>query len=408
MRAAVDRVVDRVAVVIRVARIAFAVLVQVGLRRVEQGLAVVEGVRDAVAVQVVVAHITERVEIEVLLSRVGDLRAIVQAVLDAVAVLVPFDAVRDLVAVRVREPFVGETVAVVVHPVAGLGHARVRLGVERLAVVRVGGLVVVVVSVDAVGDLVKVGIDEALVNEGVAVVIGAVACLGRTRVHRRVIGGAVGLVRVEVRVVVQVAGVPGTVEVEVLLVGVAHVGAVVLVVLDAVAVLVRLEAVRRTVIVRVGEALIGRPVAVVIFAVAGLLLRFLGIACQNPVAALFGPEAHAVLVGIEALVPARVLVDLAVAVVVGSVAFLLRRAHGGAGRQSAHRAAPQSLAMPPLVLDEASGRSTFVDGKLGAGALLPVQDAERPLGTGGIDRVLAGISRGAGGILRTDSAAEAP
>src|SRR5262249_49435463 len=114
---------DGVVVVVRVAGIAQAVTVGVGLIGVVDAGAVVGGVEDAVAVLVVVAGITLAIAVGVALVGVGDRGAVVAGIAHAIAVAVSLVAVGDEGAAVVAA---GPAVAV---GIVGVG--------ERLAVVGV-------------------------------------------------------------------------------------------------------------------------------------------------------------------------------------------------------------------------------------------------------------------------------
>ena len=225
---------------------------------------------------------------------------------------------------RLAEAVVDDAVAVVVDVVADLLPLGVDERGQGVAVFVVGVAVVVVVRVHAVSYPVLVGVHEPLVDEAVAVVVDAVAELLRVGVDVGVQGGAVVRVSGEVVVVVVVARVPDAVEVKVFLSRVGDLGAVVKAVGHAVAVVIVGHAVGDAVAVGVREVLVRVAVAVVVLAVAGLLGRTLeGIAAV-------GRAVHAVRDRLLALPLAagglsEALVGVAVAVVVLAVAGLLGR-----------------------------------------------------------------------------------
>ena len=302
---AVDRVaqldrggVDRRVGVVAVAgqgREAVAVDVVVGA----VGHAVVVGVRLALE-QVAVAVGVD--EVAAIIQRAGEDRRVgVVAVGDAgvaVVVVVLVDAVRLGVAVEVVEAVVGYPVAVLVEAVADLGRAGEDRRVEVVAVDQLIAAVVVVVEVDAVGLEVAVEVVEGVDQGAVAVGVDVVAELGG-------------------------AGVDGGVEV-------VAVGAGVL----AVAVDVAVDAVGRAVVVRVVELVDEASIAVAVDGVAGL-----GRAVEDGgvevVAVARGRVAVAVhvevdAVGLEVAVEVVEAVDeAAVAVAVDVVAELRGRRVGG-------------------------------------------------------------------------------
>ena len=141
-------------------------------------------------------------------------------------------------AVDRAEPFVDEAVAVVVHRIADFRGLGMDLGIQRLAVQRIGASVIVVIVVDAVLEPVQIRVGEALVDAAGAVVVLTVADFGGRMMDQRGIRGAVHRVRVVVPIVVRVAGIAGTVLVEVRLGGVRCSGAVVRIVELPVTVLV--------------------------------------------------------------------------------------------------------------------------------------------------------------------------
>jgi hypothetical protein len=363
----VHAVGNAILVIVPVARIALAVAIGIDLVWVGHEGAVVGRVRGPVAVAVPrlgqlepateVAHVAEAVVVGILLAGVGHEGAVVHVVCDAVAVVVAVHAVRAAVAVQVVEVLVRHPVAVVVRPVAHLRHGALH-GVTLLELA-------VLALVDRVfADALAAGAaPEGLVHLAVAVVVGAVAALGGSRMDGRVEGRTVAVVRAQVVVVVGVAGIPLAVEVEVGLVLVGHARAVVEPVHDAVAVIVVGHAVGHAVLVGVGKALVGLAVAVVVLAVAFLLrcrplqgVAFLELALD---AVLHGvlADAHA------ARRLAEALVRHAVTVVILPVAALFLGNGGVAVGETVGRAPPLPLARAQLVLHEAARRRPLGDGQ---------------------------------------------
>jgi len=219
---------NTVPVAIRVADVAQAVLVDIGLVRVSECWAVVSGVGLAVAVKVRVAGVADVVAVRVLLIRVGDHRAVVSGVGLAVAVKVGVAGVADVVAVRVL---------------------LIRVGDHRAVVSGVGLAVAIEVRIASVADPVDIRV-----------------LLIRVGDHRAVVGG-VGLA-----VAIEVVGtsVADPVAIRVLLVGIGCELAVVNAVKDPIVVVVGINAVGLAVVVVVVEALVDAAVAVVVHAVAHL------------------------------------------------------------------------------------------------------------------------------------------
>ncbi|OGH83561.1 MAG: hypothetical protein A2488_01940 [Candidatus Magasanikbacteria bacterium RIFOXYC12_FULL_32_21b] len=221
---------NTVPVAIRVADVAQAVLVDIGLVRVSECWAVVSGVGLAVAVKVRVAGVADVVAVRVLLIRVGDHRAVVSGVGLAVAIEVRIASVADPVDIRVLLIRVGDHRAVV----GGVGLAvaievvgtsvadpvairvlLVGIGCELAVVNAVKDPIVVVVGINAVGLAVVVVVVEALVDAAVAVVVHAVAHLPSFMMNARDERLTIRHVGVAVVVVVVIALVAGAIEVTV-------------------------------------------------------------------------------------------------------------------------------------------------------------------------------------------------
>lgn len=164
-----DGVGNVVPVAVLVAGVAVAVAVRIRLGHVHDTGAIVVPVHDAIAVVVRIARVAHRVAVQVLLVRVRDERTVVRAVEVAVVVVVGVDAVRPHVRVRVREGLVRGARAVVVDAVARLDLADPDLRVEVGAVRDVRIEVAVVVRVAGVAarhglvDVVDVGVGVDLI-----------------------------------------------------------------------------------------------------------------------------------------------------------------------------------------------------------------------------------------------------
>ena len=356
-----DRLVQRLAV----GGVRIAVVVVVRVHAVGQRVAVAV---DEVLVGQVVAVVVHAVA-ELLGAGMdrGVQRRAVGPVRVAIVVGVGLDAVEDAVLVEIGEPLVHQRIAVVVQAVAQLRRRVVDQRVQGGAVADVGVPVAVVVRIDAVGQLVGVGVREALVEQPVAIVVQAVtglhARLRDQRVRRRTVGGvgvpvavqilvtdvplavivgirlvgievfraAIRHVRHAVAVGILVAGVALAVGVRVLLAEVAHERAVVRSVRNRVVIVVGIDAICEVVLIGVGEPQVYVPVAVVVDAVTLLGARHAGVAHQ---AALAGAGLDAQTLAVNVLHGAwpglEDLVHLTVAVVVQAVARFRRRDGGGA------------------------------------------------------------------------------
>ena len=334
-------------------------------------------VRRVVAVRVLVAPVADVVAVQVLLVGVGQRRAVVVLVGDAVVVVVGVDAVGQCVAIEVGEVLVDRLVAVIIDAVAGLLGAGGDGGIQGRAVVFVGSPVIVVVGVDTVGQSVPVGVIEQLVDEGVAVVVDPVAGLHRGVADGRVVGGAVGHVRVAVAVVIRIDAVGQPVPLEIRK---ALVDDVVAVIIDAVA-----------------QLLSGRPDRRVrVVTVTGHERRQDSLGCAETGAVVrdTGPVLVDVAV-VDDAVDAVGPVGDAVAVVVDAVAALGL----GGGRGALRQAVGRTLAGPrarAIGVGDATGRpSAGVDGQWTARADTVRRDALQGLLARGVDRCLAAPALGA-------------
>jgi len=294
----------------------------------------VASVRHPVAVRVIFARVSHLVAVCVVLVLVGDQRAVVTVVHVTVAILVVI--ARVPIALPVDIPLEG---------------------VENLGTVvqSIGDGVTVYVLVHAIHDPVLVGIGISLVHFLVAVVILTVAFLLGPRVDLLVKGGAVVLVRDLIVVIIQVARIPQGVQVVVLLLGVENGGTVVYAIGAAVSVLVGLEAVSRTVVVRIRVSLVHIPIAVVVFAIAGFGHGLLAITGHRTGNTALEPGTASKLICNQAVCTGHAFVGLAAAVVVEVVAYFLCRYGRAAWGEALRQALSGPFAKSPFVLNMARG-----------------------------------------------------
>lgn len=173
-----NRVRDTVPVTVLVAGVAREVEVLVGLRRVPDERTVVHAVEHVVAVVVGIARVAARhgvggqvrIAVGVELVDVRHDRTVVRRVDDGIIVIVGVHAVRPGVTIRVDRVFVGRTRTVVVDAVARLELAHEDRGVERRAVGLVRVEVAVVVEVTRVAARHWVGRAEHVVLVGIGLV----------------------------------------------------------------------------------------------------------------------------------------------------------------------------------------------------------------------------------------------
>ena len=201
-------------------------------------------------------------------------------------------------------------IAVVVQTVAKLVYGPV----ERIADLRLAG--------HTVGDRV-LAVPEAarrlpqpLVYLAVTVVVIPIADLLRPGMYVLVLWRTILLVRGQIIVVVQVAGVTVIVVIVVLLAGIRNRRAVVGFVSHPVTVLVRFQAVCGAVPISIRIALIHLAVTVIVQSVAELRCGLVPLAGHVSLVANVGPRAHSVLIHHLARDSARALIHLPVAVIV--------------------------------------------------------------------------------------------
>ncbi len=358
IRAIIVRVVEVIAVPVEIAQIAFAVSIEVALLGIEKERTVVGAVGNSVAIHICVTGISGAVPIEVLLCGVGNRGAIVIVVINAVRILVLLHAISDAIQIGVRVSFVHRIVTVVVEPVAHLVSAGMGSGIEGKAVQRVDESVAVIVFVYTVGEFVSVGISESFVAKEVAVVVLAVAHFQGSGKDLRVQGIAVSQIGEGVVVVVFVADISRTVEIEIELVEVGIAGAVVQLVGHRILIVVITYAICNTVTVTVRKILVHFAVAIVVLAIALLFDRGLAIAEQLAPCAYLDPQAGAENGSHQAHVSAQLFVGLSVAIVVYAVTTLFSRSWCGAIGQPRFRALPFTLADSPQGFDVAVGGSS--------------------------------------------------
>ena len=168
---------------------------------------------------------------------------------------------------RLAQPLVHARVAVIVLAIAGFVLSRVDVVPQGLAVARLhcrvegrrraqaGRLAEHTVPVRIQVEIEQVAARSAfLVSLPVAVVVLAVARLGRTMGHGGVEGRTVRHVRVAIVVIIEIAHIPRAVQIRIQLSGVRCLGAVVQAILHAVAIEVTVAGVPETVLVRIGLA----------------------------------------------------------------------------------------------------------------------------------------------------------
>jgi hypothetical protein len=277
-RTVVVLVIEAVAVDVQVAEVTQSVTVQIVLSGIEEGWASIYAIRDPVTVRIGVAKIAGAVAVTVSLPRVHLGGAIVYAIFHSIPIEVLVYAIGNSIVVRVEVALIRHIVAVVVHAVAQLGGAGECRGITRQTILLVQEAVVIIVWVDAVRKRIKIGIDETLVHQAVAIVIEGVAYLLCSRVDLLVQGGAIIPVARLVIVVVRVAGVAGHIQVGVQLVGIGHTRAVVLEIEDAIAIFVVFQAVGDAIQVGILEPIVHHVVAIVVQPVANFRLGVSGIA----------------------------------------------------------------------------------------------------------------------------------
>jgi len=317
-----------ITVKIIVARVAISVPVGVQLESVIHAGAVVYRVRNRIAVGIIITRVPDAISVQVLLPLVDDGDTVVVAVQDTISVGIVVHAVGGSVAVGVVVTLIDGVVAVVVLAVAQFRCRRIGQRVQGSAVDRIIGSIIIVVAVYTVFVAVVVAVDVGLIHDEIAVVVLAVAQFLGTHVNFRVEGSTVVFVRSTVAIIVHIALVTEIVEVKVLLRGVEIGGAVVLDVGEPVAVDIRLEAIGNAVAVGILKAFIDETVAVVVFSIAGFRMGVCPHAFQLSIVALEGARARPELVGHEAGLAARVLVDLTVTILVETVTRLRRRNRG--------------------------------------------------------------------------------